>query len=61
MGSVRTLDLFESTLIVDLGSVQQSPEEAEVLFTLLAERGHSLRLYSLRTRLYRFDRSDVIT
>jgi DNA replication protein DnaC len=32
------LDLFEVMLLDDLGYVQQSPEEAEVLFTLLAER-----------------------
>ena len=32
------LDLFEVILLDDLGYVQQSPEEAEVLFTLLAER-----------------------
>jgi DNA replication protein DnaC len=35
---LRKLDLFEAILIDDIGYVQQSPEEAEVLFTLLAER-----------------------
>jgi DNA replication protein DnaC len=35
---LRKLDLFEVILLDDLGYVQQSPEEAEVLFTLLAER-----------------------
>ena len=35
---LRTLDLFEVILLDDLGYVQQSPDEAEVLFTLLAER-----------------------
>jgi DNA replication protein DnaC len=36
--ALRKLDLFEAILIDDIGYVQQSPEEAEVLFTLLAER-----------------------
>lgn len=36
--ALRKLDLFEVILVDDLGYVQQSPEEAEVLFTLLAER-----------------------
>jgi DNA replication protein DnaC len=36
--TLRKLDLFEVILLDDLGYVQQSPEEAEVLFTLLAER-----------------------
>src|SRR5262245_19947894 len=36
--ALRRLDLVEALLIDDLGYVQQSPEEAEVLFTLLAER-----------------------
>jgi DNA replication protein DnaC len=36
--ALRRLDLFEVILLDDLGYVQQSPEEAEVLFTLLAER-----------------------
>lgn len=35
---LRKLDLFEAILIDDIGYVQQSPDEAEVLFTLLAER-----------------------
>ena len=30
--------MWSSTLLDDLGYVQQSPDEAEVLFTLLAER-----------------------
>ena len=30
--------MWSSTLADDLGYVQQSPDEAEVLFTLLAER-----------------------
>ena len=36
--ALRKLDLFDVILLDDLGYVQQSPEEAEVLFTLLAER-----------------------
>jgi DNA replication protein DnaC len=36
--ALRKLDLVEALIIDDLGYVQQSPEEAEVLFTLLAER-----------------------
>ncbi|HML99696.1 MAG TPA: IS21-like element helper ATPase IstB [Tepidiformaceae bacterium] len=36
--ALRKLDLVEALVIDDLGYVQQSPEEAEVLFTLLAER-----------------------
>ena len=35
--ALRKLDLFEVILLDDLGYVQQSPDEAEVLFTLLAE------------------------
>src|SRR5215210_8630459 len=36
--ALRKLDQFEVVLLDDLGYIQQSPEEAEVLFTLLAER-----------------------
>ena len=36
--ALRKLDLFEVILLDDLGYVQQSSDEAEVLFTLLAER-----------------------
>jgi DNA replication protein DnaC len=36
--ALRKLDLFELVILDDLGYVAQSPEEAEVLFTLLAER-----------------------
>jgi DNA replication protein DnaC len=36
--ALRKLDLVEALIIDDLGYVQQSPDEAEVLFTLLAER-----------------------
>src|SRR5206468_4586713 len=36
--TLQKLDLFEVIVLDDLGYVQQSPEEAEVLFTLLAER-----------------------
>ena len=36
--ALRKLDLFEVILPDDLGYVRQSPDEAEVLFTLLAER-----------------------
>ena len=35
---LRRLDHFELVILDDIGYVQQSPEEAEVLFTLLAER-----------------------
>lgn len=35
---LRKLDNFELLILDDIGYVQQSPEEAEVLFTLLAER-----------------------
>jgi len=35
---LRKLDHFAVLLLDDLGYIQQSPEEAEVLFTLLAER-----------------------
>jgi DNA replication protein DnaC len=35
---LRKLDNFELLVLDDIGYVQQSPEEAEVLFTLLAER-----------------------
>jgi DNA replication protein DnaC len=36
--ALRKLDLFEVVILDDLGYVQQSPDEAEVLFTLIAER-----------------------
>lgn len=36
--ALRKLDLFEVILLDDLGYVQQNPDEAEVLFTRLAER-----------------------
>jgi DNA replication protein DnaC len=36
--ALRKLDLFEVIVLDDLGYVQHSPEEAEVLFTLLATR-----------------------
>lgn len=35
---LRKLDCFELVILDDIGYVKQSPEEAEVLFTLLAER-----------------------
>jgi len=35
---LKRLDRFEALILDDLGSVQQSREEMEVLFTLLAER-----------------------
>jgi DNA replication protein DnaC len=36
--ALRGLDAYEVILLDDLGYVQQSPDEAEVLFTLMAER-----------------------
>ena len=36
--ALRKLDLFDVILLDDIGYVQQSPEEVEVLFTLMAER-----------------------
>ena len=36
--ALRTLDVFDAILLDDLGYVQQTAEEAEVLFTLMAER-----------------------
>jgi DNA replication protein DnaC len=36
--ALRKLDIFDAILLDDIGYVQQSPDEAEVLFTLLAER-----------------------
>lgn len=36
--ALRKLDTFAVIVLDDLGYIQQSPEEAEVLFTLLAER-----------------------
>jgi DNA replication protein DnaC len=35
---LRSLDVFELLILDDIGYVQQTPEEAEVLFTLMAER-----------------------
>jgi DNA replication protein DnaC len=36
--ALRRYDVFDLVVLDDLGYVQQSPEEAEVLFTLMAER-----------------------
>ena len=36
--ALRRLDLFDLLILDDVGYVQQAPEEAEVLFTLMAER-----------------------
>jgi DNA replication protein DnaC len=36
--ALRTLDVFDAVILDDLGYVQQTTEEAEVLFTLMAER-----------------------
>lgn len=36
--ALRRFDVFDLVVLDDIGYVQQSPEEAEVLFTLLAER-----------------------
>jgi DNA replication protein DnaC len=36
--ALRRLDLFDVLALDDVGYVQQSPEEVEVLFTLMAER-----------------------
>jgi DNA replication protein DnaC len=36
--ALRRLDAFELLVLDDIGYVQQSPEEIEVLFTLMAER-----------------------
>jgi DNA replication protein DnaC len=36
--ALRALDAYDVVLLDDLGYVQQTPDEAEVLFTLMAER-----------------------
>ena len=36
--ALRKLDHFALLILDDVGYIQQSPEEAEILFTLLAER-----------------------
>jgi DNA replication protein DnaC len=36
--ALRKLDVYELLILDDIGYVQQSPEEIEVLFTLMAER-----------------------
>jgi DNA replication protein DnaC len=36
--ALRSLDVFDAIILDDLGYVQQTPDEAEVLFTLMAER-----------------------
>ena len=36
--ALRKLDLYELIILDDIGYIAQSPEEAEVLFTLMAER-----------------------
>lgn len=36
--ALRRYDVFDALILDDLGYIQQSPEEAEVLFTLMAER-----------------------
>jgi DNA replication protein DnaC len=41
---LRKLDGFELLIVDDIGYVKQSPEEAEILFTLIAERYESRSL-----------------
>ena len=36
--ALRSLDVFDAIILDDLGYVQQTADEAEVLFTLMAER-----------------------
>ena len=36
--ALRALDVFDAVILDDLGYVQQTAEEAEVLFTLMAEQ-----------------------
>lgn len=36
--ALRRLDVFDLLILDDIGYVQQSPDEAEVLFTMMAER-----------------------
>ena len=36
--ALRTLDVFDAIILDDIGYVQQTADEAEVLFTLMAER-----------------------
>jgi DNA replication protein DnaC len=36
--ALRKLDIYDLLILDDIGYVQQSPEEAEVLFTMMAER-----------------------
>jgi DNA replication protein DnaC len=36
--ALRKLDVFELLILDDIGYVQQTPDEAEILFTLMAER-----------------------
>jgi len=36
--ALRALDAYDVMILDDLGYVQQTPDEAEVLFTLMAER-----------------------
>jgi DNA replication protein DnaC len=36
--ALRRYDAFDALILDDIGYIQQSPEEAEVLFTLMAER-----------------------
>jgi DNA replication protein DnaC len=45
---LRRLDAFELLILDDIGYVKQAPEEAEVLFTLIAERyeGRSMLITS---------------
>ena len=45
---LRRLDSFELLILDDIGYVKQSPEDAEVLFTLIAERyeRHSMLITS---------------
>jgi len=48
--ALRKLDAFDLVIVDDLGYLQQSPEEAEVLFTLIAER-YERRSLMLTTNL----------
>src|SRR6202011_1901274 len=42
---LRKLDAFAVLILDDVGYIQQSPEEAEILFTLLAERYELLSVF----------------
>src|ERR1700682_5133287 len=50
--TLRKLDAFAVLILDDVGYIQQSPEEAEILFTLLAERYERRSVFITRNLIF---------